>query len=62
MDNDSIGRHDELRMLSKTPEPSIVLPELWCLCCGACEYLYIAALELMCSDYFDQFGGCVVVY
>ena len=59
---DSVRGHDELWMFSETWEPSLVLLKLCSLCCGTCEYLYITALELVCRDYFDRFGDCVVVY
>lgn len=61
MDNDSVGWHDELRMLSKASKPPPVLFELCGLGCCAREYLQVAALELVCGDYFDRFGGWVVM-
>ena len=54
MDNDSVGWNDELGLLSKTSDPPFVLLKLCSFCGSACEYLYIAALELVCSDYLDR--------
>ena len=48
-------------MLSKALDPPLVLFKLCSLRCGACEYLYITALKLVCSDYLDRFSGNVAV-
>lgn len=50
-----------------TFDPPLVLFELRGLCCSAREYLYVTALELVCSDYllaalaWIKFSTCCLV-
>lgn len=53
VDNNSIGWHNKFSMLSKALQPTLVLLELCGFCCSTGEDLYIAALKLMCCNYFD---------
>jgi hypothetical protein len=53
VDDDTVGWYDEFCVFSKTADPSIILFELCSFCCRGGEDLYIAALKLMGSDYFD---------
>lgn len=62
IDNHSIGWHDDRCTVSKAFGPTFVLFELYRFGGCASEYLYVSTFELVYSDYFDRFGGHVVIY
>lgn len=62
VDNNSVGWDNDFGARPKAFEPFLMPLKLCGLCGGACENLYVAALELMRCDDFDRFGGRTTVY